>query len=143
MKTKLTKKQALIIDFINDFTARQGESPSYREIMSALGLSSVSAVAEHIDNLVKKALLKNSWRCPFSRGRESLLPGNHRSFSANASLPLQLTKPKFCAKLPTYLELTLTTPLKPLKIVLKVVSCQNQPSPASPHTAFRPIDGKS
>ena len=58
MKVKLTKKQALIIDFINDFTARQGESPSYREIMSALGLSSVSAVAEHIDNLVKKGALK-------------------------------------------------------------------------------------
>ena len=60
MKTKLTKKQALIIDFINDFTARQGESPSYREIMSALGLSSVSAVAEHIDNLVKKGALKKA-----------------------------------------------------------------------------------
>ena len=44
MKAKLTKKQALIIDFIKDFTARQGESPSYREIMAALGLSSVSAV---------------------------------------------------------------------------------------------------
>ena len=58
MKTKLTKKQALIIDFINDYTARQGESPSYREIMSALGLSSVSAVAEHIENLVKKGALK-------------------------------------------------------------------------------------
>lgn len=58
MKAKLTKKQALIIDFIKDFTARQGESPSYREIMAALGLSSVSAVAEHIDNLVKKGALK-------------------------------------------------------------------------------------
>lgn len=58
MKKKLTKKQALIIEFISDFTARQGESPSYREIMSALGLSSVSAVAEHIDNLVKKGALK-------------------------------------------------------------------------------------
>lgn len=58
MKAKLTKKQALIIDFIKDFTARQGESPTYREIMSALGLSSVSAVAEHIDNLVKKGALK-------------------------------------------------------------------------------------
>ncbi len=60
MKKKLTKKQALIIDFINDYTARQGESPSYREIMSALGLSSVSAVAEHIDNLVKKGALKRA-----------------------------------------------------------------------------------
>ncbi len=58
MKVKLTKKQALIIDFIKEYTARQGESPSYREIMAALGLNSVSAVAEHIDNLVKKGALK-------------------------------------------------------------------------------------
>lgn len=59
MKNKLTKKQALIIDFIKDFTAAHGESPSYREIMTALGLTSVSAVAEHVENLVKKgALLK-------------------------------------------------------------------------------------
>lgn len=58
MKTKLTKKQALIIDFIKEFTSRQGESPSYREIMTALGLSSVSAVAEHVDNLVAKGALK-------------------------------------------------------------------------------------
>lgn len=58
MKAKLTKKQALIIDFIKEFSARQGESPSYREIMSALGLTSVSAVAEHIDNLVKKGALR-------------------------------------------------------------------------------------
>ncbi len=60
MKTTLTKKQALIIEFINEFTSRQGESPSYREIMSALGLSSVSAVAEHIDNLVAKGALKKT-----------------------------------------------------------------------------------
>lgn len=58
MKVKLTKKQTLIIDFIKEFTSREGESPSYREIMAALGLSSVSAVAEHIDNLVQKGALK-------------------------------------------------------------------------------------
>ena len=58
MKVKLTKKQALIIDFIKEYMSRAGESPSYREIMSALGLSSVSAVAEHIDNLVAKGALK-------------------------------------------------------------------------------------
>lgn len=58
MKAKLTKKQALIIDFIKEYSVRQGESPSYREIMAALGLSSVSAVAEHIDNLVKKGALR-------------------------------------------------------------------------------------
>ncbi len=58
MKIKLTKKQALIIEFINDFTATHGVSPTYREIMTALGLSSVSAVAEHIDNLCTKGALK-------------------------------------------------------------------------------------
>ncbi len=58
MKNKLTKKQSLIIEFITEFTDRQGVSPSYREIGTALGLSSVSAVAEHIDNLVAKGALK-------------------------------------------------------------------------------------
>jgi len=58
MKTKLTKKQVLIIDFIKDYSAREGNSPSYREIMAALGLNSVSAVAEHIDNLVAKGALR-------------------------------------------------------------------------------------
>ena len=58
MKKKLTKKQALIIDFINDFTGTRGVSPTYREIMTSLGLSSVSAVAEHIDNLCAKGALK-------------------------------------------------------------------------------------
>lgn len=60
MVVKLTKKQMLIIDFIGDYIATHGVSPTYREIMTALGLSSVSAVAEHIDNLVKKGALKKS-----------------------------------------------------------------------------------
>ncbi len=58
MKNKLTKKQALIIEFITEYTNRQGKSPSFREIGTALGLSSVSAVAEHIDNLVAKGALR-------------------------------------------------------------------------------------
>ena len=43
---------------MQDFTEENGYSPSYREIMSGLGLSSVSAVAEHIDNLVNKGVLR-------------------------------------------------------------------------------------
>lgn len=60
MSVKLTKKQTIIINFISDFTEERGFSPSYREIMTGVGLSSVSAVAEHIDNLVKKGALKKS-----------------------------------------------------------------------------------
>ena len=58
MAIKLTKKQLAVLDYLRDFTETNGYSPSYREIMSGLGLSSVSAVAEHIDNLVEKGVLK-------------------------------------------------------------------------------------
>ena len=58
MAIKLTKKQLAVLNFLEDFTEENGYSPSYREIMSGLGLSSVSAVAEHIDNLVSKGVLK-------------------------------------------------------------------------------------
>lgn len=58
MAIKLTKKQLAVLDFIQDFTEENGYSPSYREIMTGLGLSSVSAVAEHVDNLVTKEVLR-------------------------------------------------------------------------------------
>ena len=58
MAVKLTKKQLAVLDYLQDFTDEKGYSPSYREIMSGLGLSSVSAVAEHIDNLVSKGVLR-------------------------------------------------------------------------------------
>jgi len=58
MAIKLTKKQLAVLNYIQDFTEERGISPSYREIQTGLGLSSVSAVAEHIDNLVEKGVLK-------------------------------------------------------------------------------------
>ena len=58
MGTKLTRKQLAVLDFLRDFTEENGYSPSYREIMAGLSLTSVSAVAEHIDNLVAKGALK-------------------------------------------------------------------------------------
>ena len=57
---KLTKKQLAVLDFVQDFTEENGHSPSYREIMEGLGLTSVSAVAEHIDNLVAKGAIKKT-----------------------------------------------------------------------------------
>ena len=57
---KLTKKQLAVINFIESFEDEKGYSPSYREIMAGLELSSVSAVAEHIDNLVTKGVLKKN-----------------------------------------------------------------------------------
>ena len=58
MGIKLTKKQLAVLNFLEDFTEENGYSPSYREIVAGLDLSSVSAVAEHIDNLVAKGVLK-------------------------------------------------------------------------------------
>ena len=58
MAIKLTKKQLAVLNFLEDFTEENGYLPSYREIMAGLGLSSVSAVAEHIDNLVAKGVLR-------------------------------------------------------------------------------------
>ena len=60
MNEKLTKKQKQIIDFISEFTRENNYSPSYREIMAGLGLSSVSAVAEHVENLVEKGALRKT-----------------------------------------------------------------------------------
>ena len=55
---KLTKKQLAVLNFLQDFTEENGYSPSYREIMAGLGLTSVSAVAEHVDNLIEKGALR-------------------------------------------------------------------------------------
>ena len=53
-----TKKQRILLDFIQDYSISHEVSPSYREIQHAMGLRSVSAVAEHIDNCVKAGFLK-------------------------------------------------------------------------------------
>lgn len=58
MTVKLTKKQLAVLNYLQDFTEDKGYSPSYREMMAGLGLSSVSAVAEHVENLVEKGVLK-------------------------------------------------------------------------------------
>ncbi len=58
MTIKLTKKQLLVLDFLREFMSTHDYSPSYREIMTALSLGSVSTVAEHIDNLVAAGVLK-------------------------------------------------------------------------------------
>lgn len=57
---KLTKKQLAVLDFLREYTEEKGVSPSYREIMAGLGLSSVSAVAEHIDNLIEKGVIQKN-----------------------------------------------------------------------------------
>lgn len=53
-----SKKQRELLSFIDGFIGRHGYGPSYREIMNGLGYRSVSTVATHVDNLIKKGHLR-------------------------------------------------------------------------------------
>lgn len=55
--TRPTKKQKALLDFITDFIATNGYSPSYREIKSGMNYNSVATVALHINNLVNRGHL--------------------------------------------------------------------------------------
>lgn len=52
-----TKKQKILLDFIDGFIKGNGYSPTLREVMRALGYKSVSTVAKHVDNLVVAGML--------------------------------------------------------------------------------------
>lgn len=54
----VTKRQKELLDYIASYTHSHGYSPSYREIMHGLQLSSVSSVFKHIKNLQTKGLLQ-------------------------------------------------------------------------------------
>ena len=56
-KTRPTKKQKLLLDYITDFINQHGYSPSYREIKTGLNYNSVATVALHINSLVARGHL--------------------------------------------------------------------------------------
>ena len=53
-----TKKQRELLNFISDFIASHGYSPSYREIMNGLNYNSVATVALHVNSLIKRGHLQ-------------------------------------------------------------------------------------
>lgn len=53
----LTKKQKELLDYVKQFIDEKGYSPSYREMAVGLGISSVSTVAKHVDNLMVNGYL--------------------------------------------------------------------------------------
>ncbi len=57
----LTRRQREIYDFIREFVAREGYSPSLEEIGAAFGLSSVATVHKHVQHLVEKGFLRKAW----------------------------------------------------------------------------------
>ncbi len=52
-----SKKQQILLSFIDGFIKGNGYGPSYREIMRALDYKSVSTVAVHVDGLIARGLL--------------------------------------------------------------------------------------
>jgi repressor LexA len=57
----LTKRQREILDFISNFVQKKGYSPSFEEIGSGMGLSSLATVHKHLTNLEKKGMLKRDY----------------------------------------------------------------------------------
>jgi repressor LexA len=53
-KTRPTKKQHETLDYIRQFIAEHGYSPSYREIMVGCNYTSVATVSLHVNNLIKR-----------------------------------------------------------------------------------------
>lgn len=49
-----------IIRFIDGYHKRKGYPPTYREITEGLGISSVSVVAFHLDNLMARGFVTRS-----------------------------------------------------------------------------------
>ncbi|MFZ3213362.1 MAG: transcriptional repressor LexA [Terriglobales bacterium] len=57
----ITKRQREIYDFIAQFVAERGYSPSFEEIGEGTDLSSLATVHKHITNLEKKGLLRRDY----------------------------------------------------------------------------------
>ena len=57
----LTRRQREVYDFIREFVAEKGYSPSLEEIGEHFRLSSVATVHKHVQHLVEKGFLKKAW----------------------------------------------------------------------------------
>ena len=57
----LTRRQKQVFDFVREFIAAKGYSPSLEEIGRHFSLSSVATVHKHVTNLVRKGLLRRAW----------------------------------------------------------------------------------
>ena len=57
----LTKRQREILDYIESFLENYGYSPSFEEIASFFGYSSLATVHEHLSNLERKGYLRKNY----------------------------------------------------------------------------------
>ncbi len=78
----LTRRQREVYDYIRDFVADNGYSPSLEEIGAHFNLSSVATVHKHVQHLVDKRFLRKAWNR--SRSVEPM----EEPASGTVSLPL-------------------------------------------------------
>lgn len=81
---KPTKKQKILLDFVDSFVKGNGYSPTLREIMRPLGYKSVSTVAKHVDNLIARGWLVK--RDGEARSLEVVRPGMMGSESPRSDM---------------------------------------------------------
>ncbi len=58
MAITLYKRQRQIVDFIAQYIQRNGYSPTLQEIATAIGVSSLATIHEHLQALIRKKVLK-------------------------------------------------------------------------------------
>jgi repressor LexA len=72
-----TKRQKQVLDFIIAYSAREGVSPTLREMAKSLGFSSLSSCFKHVEALKEKGLLtreSHKWRSLLPVGKEAQKP---------------------------------------------------------------------
>src|SRR5665213_27400 len=87
-----TKKQKELLDFIQEFIASKGYSPSYREIMRGLNYTSVATVALHVNSLIARGHLAKRDRS--ARSLEVVKP-NYAEVSAVVPKQLKADEEKW------------------------------------------------
>lgn len=76
LEERPSKKQLEVFNYIDTFINENGFGPSYREVMRALGLKSVSTVATHVDGLITRGLLVKRENSARSLQVVSKVPGD-------------------------------------------------------------------
>jgi repressor LexA len=88
-----TKRQKELLNFIEDFIAEHGYSPSYREIMAGTSHNSVATVALHVNNLIKRGHLKKRDRS--ARSLEVITKSNQPAEAGVAPKQLKASEEKW------------------------------------------------
>jgi len=57
----LTKRQKLILDYIEGYITDHGYAPSFEEIAGAFGYTSLATVHEHVSNLERKGYIRKAF----------------------------------------------------------------------------------